>query len=62
MKELEARIGKPLSVSFEKSGEWKAYQKAGDEQISSLFSKMRKRYILETRCETVPRHNLSMGL
>lgn len=61
MKELEARIGKPLSITFEKLEEGKRCLKAGDQQISSLFSKMRKRYILETRCETVPWHNLTLG-
>lgn len=59
MKELEASMGKPLSMSLEKAGQWKTPQKAGDKRISSLFSKARKKYILETECETA-RHNLSM--
>ena len=29
-------------MNFEKLGDWKTYQKSGDEQISSLFSKMRE--------------------
>lgn len=46
-------------MNFEKLGDWKTYQKSGDEQISSLFSKMRET-ILETRHETVPQRNLNM--